>query len=168
MLAESRTCFRVEHALFLETGEGVCIEHLCPFIRIVARRIACGAAKQVAEAPHHRRRRCFQRREVVSENFTIDGVEVFAEKIGEPSVQDEVELGERELAHEGGGAEIVFRGRHFDEKILGNRLAGFEVAGEEIQRFAVPTEILHDLRGQFDKIPRDIGSSERFHFDLTE
>ena len=42
------------------------------------------------------------------------------------------------------------------------------MAGEEIERFAVPAEVFHDLRGQFDEVPGDVGAGERFHGDLAE
>jgi hypothetical protein len=54
---------------------------------------------------------------------------------------------------------------------LANKSSGivrFEVAGKQIERLAVPTEVLHDLRGQLDEIPGDIRAGEGFHGDFAE
>jgi hypothetical protein len=42
------------------------------------------------------------------------------------------------------------------------------VAGEEIERLAVPAEVFHDLRWQLDEIPRHVGARKRFHGHLAE
>ena len=63
---------------------------------------------------------------------------------------------------------VVACGDHSGEQILRDRLAGFVMAGEEIERRAVPTEVLHDLRGQLDEIPRHVGAREGFDRHLAE
>ena len=151
---KARAGFGIEDALVLEAGEGVGVEHFGPLVGVVTGGVAGGAGEEVVEAPHHRGRGGFERGAVVGEDLAVHVIEVAAEPVGEMDVEFEVEFGEGELAHEGGGAEVVFRGDHFLEEILGNRLAGFVMAGEEIERLAVPTEVLHDLRGQLDEVPR--------------
>ena len=67
-----------------------------------------------------------------------------------------------------GGAEVVLRREHFLEQILRDRLAGLVVAREQIEGLAFPTEVLHDLRGQLDEVPRHVGACQRFHRHLAE
>jgi len=168
VLAEGAAGLRVEDALALEAGEGVGIEHLGPFVGVIAGGVAGGAAEEVVETAHHGGRAGFHRGAVIGEDFLVDLVEVAAIPGGEAGVQFEVELAEGELAHERRGAEVVARGDHFVEKILRDRLAGFVVAGEQVERLAIPAEIFHDLRGQFDEIPGDVGAGKRFDGHIAE
>ena len=48
------------------------------------------------------------------------------------------------------------------EKVLGDGFAGFVVAGEEVEGFAFPAPVLHDLGGEFDEVPGDVGAGEDF------
>ena len=168
MLAEGGAGVGIEDAFVLEAGERIGIEDLRPLVGVVAGGVAGAAAEEVVEAAHHRGRRCFERREVVGEHLTVHGVEILAEEIGQAGVELEIELGEGQLAHESGRAHVVFRGDHLGEELLGDRLVGLEVACEEIQRFPVPAEILHDLGRELDEIPRHVRARQGFHGDLAE
>src|SRR6185436_11222913 len=81
------------------------------------------------------------------------------------AMQRQIDVGESKLAHLRVGGAESFRALHFLEQILWNRSAGFEMAGQQIQRFALPAPVLHDLRGQLNEIPRDAGAGEAAHFD---
>ena len=72
----------------------------------------------------------------------------------------EVELAEGELAHHGAGRAEVSGCDEFFEGTTWNRIAGFEMASEEVQAFAFPAEVLHDLGGKFDKVPIDADAIE--------
>ena len=69
-------------------------------------------------------------------------------------VQVEVEFAERELPHVRHGGEVIARGDHLLEKARRNCFAGLVVPREKIEALAFPAEILHDLAGQLDEIPR--------------
>ena len=60
-------------------------------------------------------------------------------------MQFEVEFCERELADEGGRAEIIPRRDHLVKQSVRYRLAGLMMAGEQIESLPVPAEVLHDL-----------------------
>ena len=76
-------------------------------------------------------------------------------------MQHQVDEAESQLPHlRVGGAESA-RALHLLEEILGNRLARLIVAREQIERRALPAPVLHDLRGQLDKIPRHAGAGQR-------
>ena len=42
------------------------------------------------------------------------------------------------------------------------------MAGEIVEAVAVPTEILHDLRGQFHEIPRDVDAIQGFDLHVAQ
>src|SRR5690606_24843923 len=57
---------------------------------------------------------------------------------------------------------------HFRKQSLWNGLSRFEMSREKVERLAVPAEVFHDLRWQFDEIPRHGGSCERFHRHIAK
>jgi hypothetical protein len=75
-------------------------------------------------------------------------------------VEFEVELAEGELAHHGAGRAEVPGCDEFFEETTWNWIAGFEMASEEVQAFAFPAEVLHDLGGKFDEVPIDADAIE--------
>jgi hypothetical protein len=42
------------------------------------------------------------------------------------------------------------------------------MAREQVQRFALPAPVLHDLRGQLDEVPRHAGSRQAPHFHAAQ
>ena len=100
---------------------------------------------------------------VIGEDFAIDFLQIAAEVFFRMQVEFEVDFSEGELAHENRGGHVVFGGDHFLEKIFGYAFTGDVVAGEEIEAFAFPAEIFHDLGGKLDEVPRDIGAGKGFY-----
>ncbi len=45
------------------------------------------------------------------------------------------------------------RGEHAREQFVGQRFAGLPMPREQVQRLALPAEVLHELAGQFDRVP---------------
>ena len=105
---------------------------------------------------------------VVGEDFGIHFVEIAAEVGTGIDVQFEVNLGEGQLTHVGRGTHVVARGDHLVEELLRDDFTRFVMAGEEIERLAIPAVVLHNLRGQLNEVPGDIGARERFHFHFAQ
>ena len=83
-------------------------------------------------------------------------------------VEHEIDRAKAELAHLGTGGAIGAGTAHLLEERLGDLLAGEVVAGEEVERFALPAPVLHDLRGQLDEIPRHVRAGETPHRHVRE
>ena len=83
-------------------------------------------------------------------------------------MQLQIHEAEAELAHLRIGAAIGARAHHLPEQLFGNRLAGLVMAGEQVERFALPAPVLHDLAGQFDEVPGDGGARQALHFHAAQ
>ena len=158
---------RVENAFLLESSEGVGIKHFGPFVAVITCSVTDGIAEQVTEAAEERWRLGLQGHEVAGEKAAGQGVEILVGLGRRIHVEFEVELAEGELAHHGAGGAEVPGGDEFFEQTTWNRIAGFEMAGEEVQAFAFPAEVLHDLGGKFDEVPIDADAVERWDFDVA-
>ena len=135
----------MEHAFLLETRECVRVEHLSPFVAVVACRITDRTAEQVAETTRHGWLLSFERHEVAVEDLAGQLVEVCAFGGGMVHVQLEVELAKGELAHDVAGAAVVLCGQHLLEQPGRNRLASFMMTGEEVQALTLPAEVFEQL-----------------------
>ena len=82
-------------------------------------------------------------------------------------VQFEVQLAKGELAHHGAGGAEIAGGDEFFEETCRHGITGFKVVGKEVQAFAFPAEVLHDLGGQLDKIPINADAIQGGNFNAA-
>src|SRR5580698_2502968 len=84
-------------------------------------------------------------------------------------MQRQVHQPESKLAHLAVGSAEIARVSHLVEKLGWNGLAGLVMASEQIQRFAFPGPVLHDLGRQFHEVPSDVHTrkSAQFHAAQT-
>ncbi len=69
------------------------------------------------------------------------------------AVNAHVEQGEFQLAHHLHGRLEMARGNELVEQRLGQRLARLVVAGEQVDGLFFPAPVLHELAGQFHRVP---------------
>jgi hypothetical protein len=68
-------------------------------------------------------------------------------------VQVHVEQGELDLAHGLHAGLEVLGGQHLVEQVPGQGFAGVHVAGHVLHHVPFPAEVLHELGGQFHRVP---------------
>ncbi len=168
VLAEGHAGGGIGETFLLEAGEGIGIEDFGPLVGIIASGVTGGGAEEVIEAADHARGDGFARGAVVGKDAALQGIEIGAAMILPMDVKFEVELAVGELGHAGGGAHVVFGGDHFLIDRLGDGLVGFVMSGKEIEGFAGPAEIFHDLGRKLDEIPWDVSAGEGFDLDVAK
>ncbi len=143
MLAEGAASRGIEDALFLEQGKGIGGQDLGPFVAVVARRVTAGkdVGKAMGEAVEGRR---FEGGDLITDLVQDLGDASAASRVVF-QVDAEVEEGEFELAgHLNGGLEVL-GGPHALEEILRDRRSGFDMAGNQVQRFTLPAPVFEKL-----------------------
>ena len=75
-------------------------------------------------------------------------------------MQREVDEAKAQLAHLNICTAECFCALHLLKQVFRDWLSGLVVAGEQVERFALPAPVLHDLRREFHEIPRNVGSSK--------
>ena len=83
-------------------------------------------------------------------------------------VQQQVGKAETKLPHLRVGRPKRARTLHLLKQLFRYRRARLPVPCEQIESLALPTPVLHDLRGQFHKVPRHVGARQRAHLDAAE
>ena len=157
VLAEGTARIDVEDALFLEKREGIGGQDFGPLVAVVARRVPTGedVGKAVGKAVEGRR---LEGRDLIP-YLLQDLVDPTTTERIVFQVDAEVEEGEFELAcHLRGGLEVL-GGPQALEEILGDRRAGFHMAGDQVQRLPFPTPVFQKLTWQFHGIPGYAGDS---------
>lgn|SRR5690554_58348 len=82
------------------------------------------------------------------------------------AVQAQIERRKAELPHLGCSRAIRPSADHPFEELFRNLFTGLMMRREEIERLALPTEVLHNLTWELDEIPSDIGAREAPDFDV--
>ena len=83
-------------------------------------------------------------------------------------VQRQIDEAESQLPHLRVGGAKCFGALHLLKQIVGNLCTRFPMPCEQVQRFALPTPVLHDLRRQLDEIPSDACARQAPHFHAAQ
>ena len=165
VVSETLCRLLVEDAVSLKHAESVGIQHLCPFVTVVASSVA--SRHDVRELHRHAG---------VLHLFADDGFlpGVFLKRLDIVRkgvllrVVGHVEQSERYLSQTGRCCHEVTA---FDDacyQFVGEWFSRLVVEGEGAQKFFLYGEILHELRGQFHEVPPHVGAAETFEACVGE
>ena len=140
----------VEHAFFLELGEGIGAQHFGPLVAVVTGRVTAG--EDVREAIGE----AVVGRWTQHRDFLADAFEHLqhAAAVAVGGVQFEVEQAELDLPHHHQPGLEILRRQHLVQQVLWQRVAGLVVAGDQRQAVRLPAPVLHKLARQLHGIPR--------------
>ena len=141
--------------MLLKVGEGVGIEHFCPFVAVVA----CGIATchDVRELCSHAGAFHFGQHFGTVPGSTFKGRKVGAELVFQ-RVECHVEKSETDLSHACVCHIEVAAGDDAVEEFLRYGVACLVVGGERIEEVGLDAVVFHELRGQLNEVPIDVGA----------